>query len=181
IARGFAPEVRCVSQEHRGIAAARNRGGSIARGGWIAFLDADDVWERDKLERQLAALADQQGDTIAFGHAVEFASPELSPAQRAGLRQTRDAIPALLPGTLLAPRKVWEWVGPFSEAWTVGELMEWVVRARELGVCELMLPDVVLRRRLHPSSHTAQNRDALGDYARILKAGLDRRREGTGA
>ncbi|MCC6751603.1 MAG: glycosyltransferase family 2 protein [Deltaproteobacteria bacterium] len=51
------PEVRVLSQQQRGVSAARNVGLRAARGEWLALLDSDDEWRPTKLARQLDALA----------------------------------------------------------------------------------------------------------------------------
>ncbi len=48
-----------------GVAGARNRGGIAARAEWLAFLDSDDVWEPDKLSRELA-LAETSGAALIY-------------------------------------------------------------------------------------------------------------------
>lgn len=48
--------IRYIPQKGKGIANARNLGVSKARGEFIAFLDDDDRWRRDKLELQLELL-----------------------------------------------------------------------------------------------------------------------------
>lgn len=54
IAESYGPPVRVIRQSNQGESVARNRGMETACGDWIAFLDADDLWEPHKLERQLS-------------------------------------------------------------------------------------------------------------------------------
>jgi glycosyltransferase involved in cell wall biosynthesis len=57
--------IRIDRIDHRGPAAARNRGVAIARSPLIAFLDSDDLWSPTKLERQLAFVRDNPGCAIS--------------------------------------------------------------------------------------------------------------------
>lgn len=49
---GIFPEIRWYRQENKGVSAARNLGARKAQYPWIAFLDSDDQWQPDKLEKQ---------------------------------------------------------------------------------------------------------------------------------
>ncbi len=50
------PRVRVIRQPNGGVAAARNAGIAAASGEFIAILDADDLWDPTKIERQLQRL-----------------------------------------------------------------------------------------------------------------------------
>ena len=63
--RRMSETVRIERIDHRGPAAARNRGVALARAPLIAFLDSDDLWSPTKLERQLAFMRDNPGCAIS--------------------------------------------------------------------------------------------------------------------
>jgi glycosyltransferase involved in cell wall biosynthesis len=176
VARRYAPGVRCVSQRAAGIGAARNRGVAEDRGEYLAFLDGDDVWPADRLERLIAGFSRNPRPDLVFGHMRQFLSGDLDPAARAELVCPEDPQRAVLANTMLLPRAVWERVGPFSTEAVRSEFLDWLLRARERNLREAILDDVVLLRRLHASNHGRKTQDSAGEYALTLKRALDRRR-----
>ena len=62
------PNFFYVRQQNSGQAGSKNRGIELARGTYVAFLDADDVWHQEKLEKQIA-LFDQPGVGVVYTRA----------------------------------------------------------------------------------------------------------------
>jgi glycosyltransferase involved in cell wall biosynthesis len=49
-------KVKYVYQQNRGLARSRNAGINLSKGKYIAFLDADDIWRKEKIEKQLHVM-----------------------------------------------------------------------------------------------------------------------------
>ena len=62
--------VKFIKQKNKGVSAARNIGIKVSIGEWICFLDSDDEWKKDKLEKQIIAVNSNPG--YKFFHSNEI-------------------------------------------------------------------------------------------------------------
>jgi glycosyltransferase involved in cell wall biosynthesis len=71
----YSPKLRYLKQENQGAAAARNTGIKAARGEFVAFLDADDMWLPAFLEKQVDLLRRTQADVVWADALISGDSP----------------------------------------------------------------------------------------------------------
>jgi glycosyltransferase involved in cell wall biosynthesis len=172
IAKQF-PSINVITQVNSGAGSARNNGVAVAKGEWLAFLDADDLWLPEKLSLQMNVFAANPCIDMVFGGIELFNSPELMLLPFV----EKSVVEGFHVGTLLIHREKFAHVGGFFTDKRLGEFIDWYARAQDVGLQTFMLPDVVMKRRRHNSNMTLSTAHDRGEYLKVLKTAINRRRQ----
>ena len=177
VIRSFGAKIVYLHQQNAGIAAAVNSGLARAQGDVLAFLDADDLWMPDKLMRQLAVMFQHPELDMIFAHMEQFHNGWS--AEQVSDHESPKIIPGYCKGTMIIKKSSFMSVGMFEPKRVLGDFIDWYARASEIGLKSIIIPDVLLRRRIHGGNTVIREQKSSADYVRILKESLDRRRRKT--
>lgn len=147
VLKPYEDRIRYIWQENQERSAARNQGIGLAQGEYVAFLDADDLWLPQNLERHVAALDAHAGAVLAYSPAQtidgEGHPTEYDGATRTGevggrvelhyLGQELILGCRLLTCATVVRRRAIERTGPFDTQLTLGEDWEMWLRLARLG------------------------------------------------
>ena len=170
----YGDQIRIIRQPDQGRSAARNAGILAARGEYIAFLDADDLWLPQKLEKQLALFAARAEIGWVYSdyrRLAELGSDTDTFFHRAGLRPPPEGriLPELLSGcitstiTVMARASCFRRVGLFDPSLTRAEDYDmWIRLATQFDAACVDEPLALYRQ--HSRQITSRTHPGIAEY-----------------
>lgn len=171
------PRVRLIEGQHRGCGAARNLGMAQARGRFIAFLDADDLWLPEKLHCHLRQFeADPQlGLSFTRARYMSFGGERtrtVSSTPTHGLK-AEDFLyenATTTPSTIAVRHEVFSAAGGFDETLVAAEDLEWIIRVLIVTGCTIEGIDAPLTLyRSSPQGLSANLERQQASWERVLE------------
>ena len=160
-----------------GPAAARNAGLERANGDFIAFFDHDDVMLPTKLSAQIGYLLEHPEVDCTLARQEIFLEPGTEFPDWLQPDRLFDELGGIQPLSAVVRRAAAERVGAFDASYRIADDMDWLLRVRAEGFAIEVLPDVVMRRRVHGTNLTYQMSVIRQEMLRIMRARVVEKRE----
>jgi len=154
--------IRLIGQENCGQAAALNRGCALARGEYIARMDADDVALSTRFGRQMAFLREHPGIGL-FGGAIQEIDAQdnpirtmIFPTTDEEIRRCEMQFNCFCHPTVVFPKQIFEETGGYRRAFVHADDYDlWLRLAEQRRVANL--PEIVLNYRMQGDQITARS------------------------
>lgn len=175
---GREPRITAIRQINQGASAARNAGLRIAHGEFVTFLDADNCWYPERLEVQLAFH--RAKPSIDFSHVqlVECIAEGIPPPAWALCQHpARGLTYPFAPSGLMIKRQAMLQLGGFDPRFRVGEVTDWLSRARDAGLREGQLSQVLGEVWIHQHNVSHDQSSMRTLVLRALHASVRRKRD----
>ena len=169
--------IKYVYQKNQGPSAARNKGIGLAEGNYIAFIDADDMYVKDKLEKQVAYLEETPAVDIVYNDikVIDVSSRVLYTLKSEGIYQNREDFLSVLlfrqiiplPPSILAKKKCFEKIR-FNTKYVHGEDYDLTIRLAQENKYGYLKESLYLYRR-HENNLTNDHNKQLQAEIKVVK------------
>ncbi|MEN8153737.1 MAG: glycosyltransferase family A protein [Acidobacteriota bacterium] len=177
IEKTFSGYIKYLSQDRKGLGFSRNRGIEQSNGNFTAHLDADDLWEKEKLLFQYETFKENRDVEITGGLMRSFYSPEIDIEEIKSIYCPPDPIPSFSASAIVVKKSCYKRIGFYSTGIDDAPDLEWFIRAREYGIKEIMINKILCHRRIHKSNTGIRNADTNRKRLHLLKQKLDRNKK----
>lgn len=167
------PEVRLTHIKPSGVAVARNVGVSRTSGDVLAFLDDDDRWHPERVERHVDAMLRTPDAVVSYCgmRVVDERGVEVAPADQRAVRDVHDVYrrsTGIMAPNLMIRRDAFTRVGGFSPAFRQAEDLDLVLRAAREGPFAFVEGTLVDYRK-HGGNTTRGHRELAGSIREVLR------------
>ena len=170
------PGIRLVHERNRGLSGARNRGVELGTGAYVVFLDHDDIWRPQLVERLVTAIEADPALGLVFcriEHMRENGTPtgRISRPKLHGIN-VRDLLisdPACCGSSFMVRRTAYEQVAGFAEDFRRAETPEFFIRLVLAGWKIEGISDVLVLYRNTAGGLSMKAGALLQDRLRILR------------
>jgi len=158
-----------IRQLNRGYLAARDATLAHATGDYVAFLDADDYWERGKTARQIAVMQTDPSVDLCVARYQNFWDGDATPdAEKYRDHPLARPLGGYIVPTLLARRSAFDRFGTFTSGGNTSDTA-WFARAASLGARIEVLSDVLLHRRLHGGNLSIETTSSVSGLFDLIR------------
>ncbi|MDH4217486.1 MAG: glycosyltransferase [Candidatus Aminicenantes bacterium] len=153
--KSLGKEIKYFFQGHRGVSAARNQGIKLSSGDFIAFLDSDDLWLKNKITAQMSFMQAYPKAMVCYTEESWVRNGVLVNARRKHKKYSGWIFDRVLPLCLLSlssalfRREVFETVGYFDEELPACEDYDFGIRLAHRFPVHLIDQPLIIKRGGH--------------------------------